>query len=261
MKKIEQIAAVTTGILILGTGCADRSTTGRSTSTEAGIEYFQPDPNTAVNLSGLVRFEGKPPENRRISMDAEQACEELGKDSPAYEDKVLVDPESRGLANALVYIKTGLEGKTFAPATQAIVLDQKGCQFVPRVVSLRAGQTLTVRNSDPVSHNIHPMSSLNREWNQHQAPGADDLQRRFAHPELVIPVKCNVHNWMRSHVAVFDHPYFTVTSPTGAFRIEQVPPGEYKIAVWHESLGERTQIIHLRPGDPLDARALEFTFP
>jgi plastocyanin len=201
------------------------------------------DPGTAASVRGSVHFEGKRPTSKRISMDAEEICQDLQK-SPVYDDLVLVGKEG-GLANVFVYIKTGLEGKAFAPAQTAVVLDQRGCQFVPRVVALRAGQTLRVRNSDPVSHNIHPMPQNNRDWNQHQSPQAPDLQRRFAHPEVMIPVKCNVHNWMKSYIGVLDHPYFAVTGPSGEFSLENLPAGQYTLVAWHETLGERSQTVDL----------------
>jgi hypothetical protein len=124
-----------------------------------------------------------------------------------------------------------------------VVLDQRGCRFVPRVVVLRAGQTLQVKNSDPVTHNVHPMPRNNRDWNQQQAPGAPDLLRRFARPEVMIPVKCDIHSWMRTWIAVLDHPYFATTGPGGEFRIEGVPAGRHVLAAWHETLGEQTREV------------------
>jgi hypothetical protein len=106
------------------------------------------------------------------------------------------------------------------------------------VLSLRTGQTLAIRNSDPVSHNVHPMPKNNRDWNQQQPPGSPDLQRRFGFAEFVIPVKCNVHAWMRSYLAVAAHPFVTVTDASGSYSWTGLPPGRYTIAVWHEAGGE-----------------------
>ena len=168
-------------------------------------EYFSADPATAARVSGIVRFTGKPPESKPISMAVDEDCEKLHR-TPVSSATVVVDANG-SLANALVYVKSGLEGKKFEPAKEAVVLDQRGCMFVPRVVSLRAGQTLSVKNSDPVSHNIHPRPTENREWNQQQPPESPDLQRRFVRPEIIIPVRCNVHSWMRAWIAVLDHPF------------------------------------------------------
>jgi plastocyanin len=203
-------------------------------------------PKPPASLSGVIRFTGEVPPGKRISMAAEEDCEKLHA-SPAVEQTVVAGPDG-ALANAFVYIKSGLEGKKFPPPEQAVVLDQKGCMFVPRVIALQTGQTLAVKNSDPVSHNIHPMPKNNRDWNQQQPPGAPDLRRRFGFAEAMIPVKCNVHAWMRTYIGVLDHPYFAVTPADGRFEWANLPPGEYQIAVWHETLGEKTMRIALFPG-------------
>lgn len=209
--------------------------------SEAPPAYYKVDPATAGTVRGTVRFTGRTPPAKEISMNAEEACEKL------HSEPVRFTPVSTGkqagLADVFVYIKSGLEGKTFEPATEAVVIDQRGCQFVPRVVAVQAGQMLNVKNSDPVSHNIHPVPRNNREWNQQQQPGAPDLHRKFVRPEVMIPVRCNVHNWMRSYIGVLDHPYFAVTDDSGAFVWPSLPPGEYTIAAWHETLGELSETV------------------
>ncbi len=222
---------------------------------EAPPEYYKLDASSAGKLRGVIRFVGKKPAARPISMNAEEACEKLHP-TPVSGATVVVG-KSGGLANTLVYIKSGLDGKAFEPPQEVVVLDQRGCMFVPRVLALRAGQTMTVKNSDPVSHNIHPRPENNREWNQQQSPGSPDLIRRFVRPEVVIPVRCNVHSWMRSYIAVMEHPYFAVTSEDGTFEWPAVPAGEYTIAAWHETLGEQTQKVTL---GSRGEQAVEFTF-
>jgi hypothetical protein len=214
------------------------------------------NPASAASLRGTVRFSGKTPPAKAISMNAEEACEKLH-DKPVQLTTVITG-RGGALADSFVYIKSGLEGKTFEPPKEAVVLDQRGCMFVPRVVALHTGQTLAVKNSDPVSHNVHPMPRNSREWNQQQSPGAPDLARRFIRPEVMIPVKCNVHSWMRSYIGVMDHPYFAVTGSTGDFEWTQIPPGEYTVAVWHEALGELTERITLKANDHA---TVNFTFP
>jgi hypothetical protein len=225
-------------LIVLITGC----TQSKPPSTPAP-EFFRANPATAASLKGQVRFEGKVPPPKRISMDAEEACPKLHK-TPVMEQQVVTD-KNGGLANAFVYVKSGLEGKTFEPAKEAVMLDQRGCQFIPRVIALRTRQTIRIKNSDPVSHNIHPMPKNNRDWNQQQAPQAEDLQRRFGFPEVMIPVKCNIHAWMKTYIAVLDHPFFAVTDETGAFSFDGLPPGDYTIGAWHEAFGEQTQRVSL----------------
>lgn len=230
-------------MLLAVAGCSRTQQQPPGAKTEATPPYDRVDPATAGAIRGVVRYKGRIPPANRISMDAEEACQKLHPKSVS--GATVVTGKGGLLANALVYIKSGLEGKTFEPPNQAVVLDQRGCLFVPRVLALQTGQTLTVKNSDPVSHNVHPRPASNREWNQQQPPGAPDLQRRFARPEIIIPVKCNIHSWMRSHIAVLDHPYFAVTDASGKFDWPTVPPGKYTVAVWHETLGERTEQVEV----------------
>ena len=105
-----------------------------------------------------------------------------------------------------------------------------------------------MKNSDPVSHNIHPLPKENREWSQQQGPETPDLERKFARPEVMIAIKCDVHKWMRAYAGVVAHQYFAVTGADGAFELRNVPPGDYTIAVWHEKLGERTAQSRIEAG-------------
>jgi plastocyanin len=221
------------------------------------VEYFHVDPATAGTVSGKIAFRGAKPARKLISMESEAGCERAHAGHPVY-DESLVTGKSGALANAFVYIQAGLEGKKFEPVKQAVVLDQHGCMFVPRVIGLQAGETLDLKNSDTVSHNVHPMPQNNREWNQQQSPGAPDVEHRFPRAEVMIPVKCNVHAWMHAYIGVVEHPYFAVTGADGAFELKNVPPGDYTVAVWHEKLGQQTQQVHVAPST---TAAVNFTYP
>ena len=211
----------------------------------------------AGSLVGKITYEGPKPAKTAINMTSDADCEKLHAGHPVYDESVVVGP-AHGLANVFVYVKSGLEGKRFEPPEQSVVLDQHGCMYVPRVIGIRAAQTMDVRNSDPVSHNIHPVPENNREWNQQQSPQAPDLQHRFPRPEIMIPVKCNVHRWMHAYIGVMDHPYFAVTGSDGAFELKNLPPGDYTIAVWHEKFGEKTAPVHVAA---TQAAAVSFTYP
>jgi plastocyanin len=233
--------AISCGLLMLG---CERSRVAQKPEEAKRVEYFHVDPATAGTLGGKITLQGKAPAKIAISMNAEAWCEQAHKDHPVYDQPVIAGKDA-GLANAFVYIQSGLEGKTFEPVQETVALDQHGCMFVPRIIGIRAGQTLRVINSDGISHNIHPMPKSNREWNQQQEPQAPDLQRKFARTEIMIPVKCNVHAWMHANIGVMEHPYFAVTGPDGSFTWNNVPPGDYTVAVWHEKLGEQSKQIHV----------------
>jgi Polysaccharide lyase family 4, domain II len=223
---------------------------------KAPPEYFHVDPATAGTLSGKAVFHGAVPRPTLINMEEDAGCAKLHAGRPVPDQPVLVS-KAGGLANVFIYVKTGLEGKTFEPPAEQVILDQRGCLYVPRVFGIRAGQVLDVKNSDPVSHNVHPRPTNNYDWNQQQGPGDPDLQHKFPRPDVMIPVRCNVHNWMRSYIGVLAHPYFAVTAADGSFAIPNLPPGQYTIAAWHEKLGEQTQPVSIGPSEK---GSLEFLF-
>jgi len=207
--------------------------------------YYRVDPATAGVIHGVVRFKGSRPPMKPIDMSSDPACVEAHHAKPY--DESLVVGEKGALANVFVYIKDGLEGKSFEPSAQPATIVQSGCSFRPRVLGLEVGQTLEVVNSDPVTHNIHPLAEINREWNHSQGAGDPPISRRFLKPEIMIPVKCNIHSWMRAYMGVVDHPYFAVSGKDGAFEISNVPPGDYVVEAWQEKLGTKRENITL-PG-------------
>jgi plastocyanin len=244
------------GIGILA-GCSATTTKDSATKStkEAEPAYFRVDPGTAAGLNGTVRFTGRKPPRKTIDMSGDPACGEAhhGK---ALDESMVVNPNGT-LANVFIYIKSGLEGKTFEVPATPVTLDQRGCWFQPRVFGIQTGQTLQVTNSDPVTHNVHPVAQVNREWNHSQGPGEDPLARKFARHEVMIRVKCNIHSWMRAFIGVLEHPYFAVSGPDGSFQIPNVPPGDYVVEAWHETLGTQEQKISVTPSGKVE---INFTF-
>jgi hypothetical protein len=212
-------------------------------STE--VSYFKVDPTTAGTISGAVQYAGPKPARKPIDMSGDPACAEAhhGK---AYDESLLISPKG-GLANAFVYIKSGLEGKSFETPSTPAVLDQRGCWFTPRVLGVQTNQPLQISNSDPVTHNVHPVAQLNREWNHSQGSGEPPITRRFARPEVMVPVKCNIHSWMHCYIGVLDHPYFAVSGADGTFAIRNIPPGDYVLAAWHQTLGTQELQVTITP--------------
>lgn len=241
-------------LLMLLAACAPAPKPAESAPTTPA--YFQVDPGTAGTIRGTVHFTGKKPAAKVISLDADAQCVKLHPGGSITEEGVVLGAKG-AVGNVFVYLKTGLEGKAFAPPKEPVVMDQKGCWFAPRVVGMQTGQPMKVTNSDPVTHNIHPQPQKNRDWNQSQGPEDPPLQRRFTLPEIMIPVKCNVHNWMRAWIGVVDHPYFAVTGADGVFELRNIPPGKYTVAVWQEKLGSEEQEVTLAASGKSD---LTFTF-
>ncbi len=236
--------------VLIVAGCTKPQST-KPVTAEPAVAYYTVDTSTAGSITGKIRFTGKAPAPKVIDMSGDPACVEAHK-GRAYDESLAVAPNGT-LANAFVYIKTGLEGKKFAVPTQPVVIDQNGCWFRPRVMGVQTGQTFQVINSDPVTHNIHPMAMTNREWNHSQGAGDPPINRRFLQAEVMIPVKCNIHSWMRAYIGVLDHPYFAVSGEDGSFRIANLPAGTYTIAVWQEKLGTQEQQITVAPKEATTA--------
>jgi plastocyanin len=231
----------------LAAGCGASKAPDAAAKTEpAKVAYFHVDPATAGKVHGRVLYRGGKPTKIVINMDSDVKCAEEHGGKPVTEDIVEIGKDG-GLKNAFVYIQSGLEGKKFEPPKEPVVLDQKGCLFLPRTMGIRAGQPLALRNSDIVTHNIHPVPKNNREWEQSQPAGAPDAEHKFARTEVMIPVKCNIHQWMHAYIGVVENPYYAVTGSDGSFELSNVPPGDYTLAIWHEKLGDQTQQVHLAP--------------
>jgi plastocyanin len=196
------------------------------------------DPATAAAVGGTVKFEGVAPKPAKIDMSQDPNC----KGSNTAENVVVAGGD---LANVFVYVKEGLGNRTFALPKDPVVLDQSGCRYHPHVLGVMAGQTVKIANSDPTTHNIHPTPKDNREWNESQAPQAPALEKSFAREEIMLPVKCNQHPWMKMFINVTRSPFYAVTGPDGKFEIKGLPPGEYTLAFVHEKLGEQDQKVTL----------------
>ncbi|HET9838938.1 MAG TPA: carboxypeptidase regulatory-like domain-containing protein, partial [Candidatus Angelobacter sp.] len=196
-------------------------------------------------------FRGAPPKLKPLDMSQDPACPS----GPQPGDAVMIIGGK--LADVFVYIKEGVPQGTFAVPTEPAVLDQRGCRYVPHVLGIMTGQQLKILNSDKADHNIHSMSSNNPMWNESQTANSKPVLESFVNPEMMVPVQCNQHPWMRAYINVMSHPYFAVTSADGSFAIKNLPPGEYTLAAVHEKFGEQTLKVKVGPKMDSDAR---FTF-
>ena len=257
-RKFALLFATLTMMLILyacGGGEQKTGETGEQKVPETTGPVTQIDPATAATITGKVAYEGEKPKPIQIRMDAEAACAALHKE-PVYAQQVVVNGNN-ALQYVFVYVKEGLGDKNFEISKEPVVLDQKGCMYHPHVFGVQAGQPLKVLNSDPTTHNIHPVPANNREWNKSMSPGVTPLEQTFPREEIMIPVKCNVHPWMKSYIGVVKHPFFAVSKEDGTFEIKGLPPGDYTIEAWHEKLGTSTQKVTV---GPKETKSVDFTF-
>lgn len=210
----------------------------------------------SASISGKVAFDGTAPKAKKIKTDADPKCAEMHADSPLTSEEVVVNPNGT-LKNVFVYLKSGLEGKTYEPPKTPVELDQAGCHYVPHVFGMMAKQPLKIVNSDDTLHNIHAMPTKSKEFNVGQPNKGMETMRTFAEPEIMVHLKCDVHPWMSAYVGVLNHPFYSATGEDGTFKIKDLPAGEYEIVAWHEKYGEQTQKIKVGAGE---AKTADFTF-
>jgi hypothetical protein len=172
-----------------------------------------------------------------------------------------VDPKTKGVAYGFAYLSRpkasneALVQQLIAKAPK-VEVDQKNCDFLPHSVAMHQDQTLMMKSSDPVSHNVRLTGFTNPGINQVVAPNGQ-LPVKLAAERLPMRVGCDIHPWMHGHVMVFDHPFFAVTGADGSFELKGVPAGEFKLVVWQETVGYVTPGKGL--GTPVTVKAGEVT--
>ena len=245
------IASLLGALLLVGCGKKETAEEQPAAPSPAATPAATPiDPATAATVSGTVKFEGAAPKPAKIDMSQDPNCQGAN----VAENVVVSDGH---LQNVFIYVKEGLGNRAFDVPKDAVTLNQTGCKYHPHVLGVMAGQTIKIVNGDPTTHNIHPTPKDNREWNESQAPKAAPLEKSFAREEVMLPVKCNQHPWMRMFVNVVKNPFYAVTGPNGKFEIKGLPPGDYTLAFVHEKLGEQDQKVTLAAKD---AKTVDATF-
>jgi plastocyanin len=215
-------------------------------------------PLSAAELTGKVTVKGTPPPPKEIATVAnDPTCGKL-RTTPLVVRTWVVGADS-GLGNVVVYIKAGLEGKTFTPPTEPAVVDQTGCAYEPYVTAVMASQTISIKNSDPVLHNVNAQPKVNTGFNFAQATQGQKNDKSFPKPEMGIKFACNVHPWMLSYVSVLENPFFAVSDKDGNFKISgDLPDGKYTLAAFHQKGGEVTKEIEVKGGKATQSFEIEF---
>jgi uncharacterized membrane protein/plastocyanin len=188
-----------------------------------------------IDIEGVILFTGEIPKAKKLTLPA--PCAKQFK-TDVYSNEALV--KNQKLQNALVRVIKGHEAHSYPPVPETEVeLDQKGCIYTPRVIAARVGQKVTFINSDPLFHNVKSVTQNNERFNVAMPHKGQRITKIFNKPEISLQAKCSVHPWMGAHVAILDHPYFSVTNEDGNFKISQLPIGKYTIQVWHEVFGTK----------------------
>lgn len=204
----------------------------------------------AGTVTGKVNFKGAKPAASTIKMNADPKCVKMhaGKDVPSQQ--IEVNPDNT-LRDVFVYVKKGLEGKKFPAPKNKVSIDQQGCMYHPHVFGMMTNQPLEITNSDPTLHNIHSLPKMagNTSFNIAQPNKGMKTTKTFSKPEIMVKIKCEVHNWMAAYVGVLDHPFFAVTDEKGNYSIKDLPPGEYELEAWHEKFGTQTMKVTVGASD------------
>jgi plastocyanin len=225
MRRFGSVAVVGAGLLALALGFSNRGGAALAGST----------------VTGKVKFVGKAPANPAIDMGEEPKCKAKYTTMP---HQAVVEVNKNGtLANVFVYVKSGLPaGAKYPTPTTPAEIDQNGCAYHPRVFGIMVGQTLAIKNSDGILHNIKALGKKNRPFNISQ-PTTMTTNRSFTTEEVMLPFECNVHGWMFAWAGVLPHPFFASTGADGSFSITGLPAGTYTIEAWHEKYGAQTATV------------------
>lgn len=195
---------------------------------------------SAGKITGVVKYGGDK-SDPTVNIEADK-CQHAAGTKP--EKALLV--EGGLVGNAVVYIDKIEKGKKHDAST--VTIDNVDCEFTPRVQVAMVGDTVAAKNSDPILHNTHLyLSQGNKNLFNIALPRQGlVIEKKLKKPGLV-DVKCDAHAWMQGWVYVAPHPYTTVTAADGSFALDQVPPGEYTLKIWHEELGEKEAVAKVEP--------------
>ena len=208
-------------------------------------------------VTGKVTYVGTPAKAETIDMSKDPACVKLHV-KPLLTEKAVIG-QGNTLGNVVVYISAGAADAPAEGMSEAH-LDQQDCRFNPHVLAVRVGQPVSFSNSDPLSHNIHTMAKVNREWNRIQPPQTPAFSYAYDKEEF-IPVKCNVHPWMLGYIAVLKTSHFAVTREDGKYTLPELPPGKYTVTAWHELYGTQSREVTITGNEPQIVNFLFYAKP
>jgi plastocyanin len=194
-------------------------------------------------ITGHIQLMGELPGNPIIRMGKDPMCGKMNAGKRVIQETVVASADG-SLANAFIELK-GPFAQAPGP-TGSVTIEQRGCVYSPRVVGVRVGQPLQVKNSDELMHNVHSLSTRGNGFNVSEPKAGMVQQFRLKDEETMLRVKCDVHSWMIAFVGVVSHPYFAVSSTAGTFEIAGVPAGIHTIQAWHERYGMLTQKVRVQ---------------
>jgi plastocyanin len=200
---------------------------------------------TTGTIKGHVALTGKLPGNPVIRMGMDPKCSQMNSGKRVVQEYVLAALDG-SLANVFVRLK-GNFPQTPVPS-QPVVIDQRGCVYFPRVAGVRVGQTVQIKNSDALLHNLDGLSGKNNGFNVAQPVAGMIYEFKPKDEEVMLHLACDVHRWMNAYLGIVTNPYYAVSTTTGSFQIDKVPPGTYTIEAWHERYGTVSKMVTVKAG-------------
>lgn len=214
-----------------------------SSYTVKSYGYEEIEVTNGGTITGTVKLAGDVPAAKMLNINKDQeTCGHEKKPSEA----LIISKDTKAIKNAVVSIENIEKGKKFNHPNTPPALDQKECTFIPHVLAVSTNSTVDILNSDDVMHNVHSYAIKNSPFNE-GVTGGGKLPKKFEFQE-VVPVKCDVHKWMTAFIVVKDNPYYAVTDESGNFKIDNVPPGTYKLQAWQEKLGKQVKDVTVEAG-------------
>ena len=181
-------------------------------------------------IKGKVVFVGATPAPKKLDITFDQyLC-----GGEKYAEDLLLSPQKE-IRNTVVWLENPPPNAVWPAGAEKVEIDQKACVYIPRIVVVPAGGTVNFLNSDRLLHNVHATPKLNPAFNRTQ-PKNRTIPITFTKPEI-IRIVCDLHPWMTAWVVVAAHPFYAITGADGQFAFDNLPPGQYKLQVWHERLG------------------------
>lgn len=197
-------------------------------------------------IAGSVLYRGEQviPIKRPVTVDA-AVC---GAESI---DESLVLGKRGALKNAVIFLQGRVEGSPVFPSPDGgFKIDQKECRFEPHVTIAASGSSIVILNTDHLNHSLKSLSRTNIPQEVAQPKSVGQVRLSFSYPEI-IELRCGIHDWKKAWIVVAEHPYYALTNENGRFQIQDVPAGDYTLALWHEYFGLETRRIQVREGEHL----------
>lgn len=212
-------------------------------------------------ISGKIAFKGTPPEPK--SFKVEKTPEVCGE-----EDRTLVEVavNSGHLKGAVIMLEGIEKGKPYAGRVDkgdppgegefriaagnefsGLEISPKKCNFGPVVGVLQKDKPFRFVNRDPVKHSPHTYEvrgRIRKAIHNEDLEGDGKLNLvAEVKKSRILKLECDQHNHMQNFFYSVENPYYDISKQDGSFTIDQVPPGSYKLVVWHPILGSKEQDV------------------